>query len=122
MPGADVHKTIEAVWRIESAKIIGGLARVVRDVGVAEELAQDALVAALETWPASGVPDNPGAWLMTTAKRRGLDSRRGLFLQRFESPGDLLMFALLHLSSAQPVEASPLRGGHEPCPGVVGDA
>lgn len=83
MAGADIHKTIEAVWRIESAKIIGGLARIVRDVGVAEELAQDALVAALETWPRSGVPDNPGAWLMTAAKRRGLDSlRRGKMLER----------------------------------------
>lgn len=83
MAGADIHKTIEAVWRIESAKIIGGLARIVRDVGVAEEFAQDALVAALETWPRSGVPDNPGAWLMTTAKRRGLDSlRRGKMQER----------------------------------------
>jgi RNA polymerase sigma-70 factor (ECF subfamily) len=79
----DVHKTIEAVWRIESAKIIGGLTRVVRDVGIAEELAQDALVAALETWPASGIPDNPGAWLMTTAKRRGIDRiRRGRMQER----------------------------------------
>ncbi len=78
MSAPDVHRTIEAVWRIESAKIIGGLARVVRDVGIAEELAQDALVAALETWPGSGIPDNPGAWLMTAAKRRGIDRiRRG---------------------------------------------
>ena len=83
MSALDVHKTIEAVWRIESAKIIGGLTRVVRDVGIAEELAQDALVAALETWPASGIPDNPGAWLMTTAKRRGIDRiRRGRMQER----------------------------------------
>jgi RNA polymerase sigma factor (sigma-70 family) len=70
------HKAIDAVFRIESAKIIAGVARMVRDVGLAEELAQDALVAALETWPAGGVPDNPGAWLMTTAKNRALDRLR----------------------------------------------
>jgi len=70
------HKAIDAVFRIESAKIIASVARMVRDVGLAEELAQDALVAALETWPASGVPDNPGAWLMTTAKNRALDRLR----------------------------------------------
>ena len=71
-----MHRTIDAVWRIESAKLIAGLARMVRDVGIAEDLAQDALVAALEQWPESGVPDNPGAWLMTTAKRRAIDSMR----------------------------------------------
>jgi len=70
------HKAIEAVFRIESAKIIAGVARMVRDVGLAEELAQDALVAALETWPAAGIPDNPAAWLMTTAKHRALDRLR----------------------------------------------
>ena len=70
------HRAIEAVWRIESAKVIAGVARMVHDVGLAEELAQDALVAALENWPTSGVPDNPGAWLMTTAKRRALDYLR----------------------------------------------
>src|SRR3984893_14325246 len=69
----DTHRTIDAVWRIESARIIAGLARIVRDVGLAEELAQDALVAALEQWPESGVPDNPGAWLMATAKHRAID-------------------------------------------------
>ena len=69
----DTHAAIDAVWRIESPKIIAGLTRIVRDVGIAEELAQDALVAALEQWPASGVPDNPGAWLMTIAKRRAID-------------------------------------------------
>jgi RNA polymerase sigma factor (sigma-70 family) len=72
----DTHRAIEAVWRIESAKLIAGLARLVRDVGVAEELAQDALVAALEQWPGSGVPDNPGAWLMATAKHRAIDRLR----------------------------------------------
>src|SRR3954468_2581235 len=71
-----VHKTIEAIWRIESAKIIAGLTRVVKDVGLAEDLAQDALLLALEKWPTSGIPDNPGAWLMGTAKHRAIDSVR----------------------------------------------
>lgn len=70
------HRTIDAVWRIESARLIAGLARIVRDVGLAEELAHDALVAALEQWPATGVPENPGAWLMVTAKRRAIDHLR----------------------------------------------
>jgi RNA polymerase sigma-70 factor, ECF subfamily len=69
----DIHSTIDAVWRIESARIIAGLTRIVRDVGLAEELAQDALVAALEQWPQSGIPDNPGAWLMAAAKNRAID-------------------------------------------------
>ena len=73
---ASIHRSIDAVWRMESARVIASLARMVRDVGLAEELAQDALVAALETWPESGVPDNPGAWLMTTAKNRALDRLR----------------------------------------------
>jgi RNA polymerase sigma factor (sigma-70 family) len=72
----DARRAIEAVWKIEAAKLIAGLARLVRDVGVAEELAQDALVAALETWPRTGVPDNPGAWLMAAAKNRALDQLR----------------------------------------------
>jgi RNA polymerase sigma-70 factor (ECF subfamily) len=72
----DTHRTIDAVWRIESPRLIAGIARVVRDVGVAEDLAQDALVAALEQWPKSGVPDNPGAWLMATAKHRAIDQLR----------------------------------------------
>jgi RNA polymerase sigma factor (sigma-70 family) len=72
----DTHRTIDAVWRIESAKLIAGIARIVRDVGVAEDLAQDALVAALEQWPSSGIPDNPGAWLMATAKNRAIDQLR----------------------------------------------
>jgi RNA polymerase sigma factor (sigma-70 family) len=80
---AATHRAIDAVWRIESARIIAGLARIVRDVGLAEELAQDALVAALEQWPGSGVPDNPGAWLMATAKHRALDHfRRSKLLER----------------------------------------
>ncbi|HUA79076.1 MAG TPA: RNA polymerase sigma factor [Dyella sp.] len=76
MTTTDIHRTIEAVWRIESARLIAGLARMVRDVGLAEELAQDALVTALERWPESGVPDNPGAWLMTAAKHRAIDQLR----------------------------------------------
>src|SRR6187401_3100594 len=70
------RQTIDAVWRIESARLIAGLARIVRDVGLAEDLAQEALVAALEQWPESGVPDNPGAWLMATAKHRAIDRLR----------------------------------------------
>ncbi|CAN7209316.1 RNA polymerase sigma factor [Rhizobacter sp. LjRoot28] len=76
MTATDAHRTINAVWRIESAKVIGALARMTRDVGVAEELAQDALVAALEQWPGEGIPDNPAAWLMATAKHRALDHLR----------------------------------------------
>ncbi len=76
MSEAAARRAIEAVWRIESAKVIAGVARLVRDVGLAEELAQDALVAALEHWGASGVPNNPGAWLMTTAKNRAFDRLR----------------------------------------------
>lgn len=73
MRAPDIHRTIDAVWRIESTRLIAGLTRIVRDIGLAEDLAQDALVAALEQWPESGIPDNPGAWLMTTAKRRAID-------------------------------------------------
>jgi RNA polymerase sigma factor (sigma-70 family) len=79
----ETHRAIDAVWTIESAKIIAGLARIVRDIGLAEELAQDALVAALEQWPESGIPDNPGAWLMATAKHRAIDLwRRNKLLER----------------------------------------
>ena len=79
----DTHGAIDAVWRIESAKIIAALTRIVRDVGIAEELAQDALVAALERWPEAGIPDNPGAWLMATAKHRAMDHfRRGKLVER----------------------------------------
>ena len=79
----DTHRAIDAVWRIESARIIAGLTRIVRDVGLAEELAQDALVAALQQWPESGVPDNPGAWLMAAAKHRAIDHfRRNALLER----------------------------------------
>ena len=83
MTATDTHRTIDALWRIESPRLIASLARMLRDVGQAEELAQDALVAALETWPQSGVPDNPGAWLMATAKHRAIDLlRRGKLIER----------------------------------------
>ncbi len=83
MTATDTHRAIEAVWRIESARLIAGLAHIVHDIGLAEDLAQDALVAALQQWPESGIPDNPGAWLMTTAKHRAIDLfRRNARLER----------------------------------------
>lgn len=83
MTATDTHRAIDAVWRIESAKLIAGLARMVRDVGWAEDLAQEALLAALEQWPEAGIPQKPGAWLMATAKRRAIDHfRRGQMLDR----------------------------------------
>ena len=83
MTVTETHRAIEAVWKIESARVIAGLTRIVRDVGVAEELAQDALVSALEQWPESGIPENPGAWLMATAKHRAIDFlRRGTMADR----------------------------------------
>jgi RNA polymerase sigma-70 factor, ECF subfamily len=83
---SDVHKTIEAVWKIESTRLVAAIARVTRDIGVAEELAQDALVTAIELWPTEGIPDNPGAWLMKAAKRRAIDSlrRSRVFVQKHE--------------------------------------
>ena len=92
MPVADLHSTVTAVWRIESARVIAGVARIVRDVGLAEELAQDAFVTALEQWPAAGIPDNPGAWLMAAAKNRAIDAvRRGKVMDRkhLELEGEL---------------------------------
>jgi RNA polymerase sigma factor (sigma-70 family) len=87
MSVAEIHRTVEAVWRMESAKIVGSLARVLRDVGAAEELAQDALVAALEQWPRDGVPDNPAAWLTAAARHRAVDliRRRALHEQRADA-------------------------------------
>ena len=83
MTATDTHRAIDAVWRIESPKIIASLARMVRDVGLAEDLAQDAVVAALEQWPASGIPNNAGAWLMAAAKHRAIDHfRRNKMLDR----------------------------------------
>src|SRR6188474_1917696 len=97
----DTHRAIEAVWRIESARLIASLARVMRDVGRAEELAQDALVAALEQWPVSGVPDNPAAWLMATAKHRAIDQlrRRALHARK---EGDLTREIEEQLEAAAP--------------------
>jgi len=99
---AAAHRAIEAVWRIESARIIAGLTGLVRDVGLAEELAQDALVAALEQWPAEGIPANPGAWLMLTAKHRAIDR-----IRRNQRLGDKLKLIGRELETAQqgaPVE------------------
>ena len=83
MDATDTHRAIDAVWRIEQARLIAGLARIVRDVGLAEDLAQDALIAALGQWPEEGIPRNPAAWLMAVAKRRAIDLlRRGKLLER----------------------------------------
>ncbi|MGC1627095.1 MAG: sigma-70 family RNA polymerase sigma factor, partial [Candidatus Acidiferrales bacterium] len=83
MTATETHRAIDAVWKIESPRLIAGLVRMVRDVGLAEDFAQDALIAALEQWPESGIPDNPGAWLMATAKRRAIDHfRRNTRLER----------------------------------------
>ncbi len=113
MTATDTHRAIDAVWRIESARIIAGLARIVRDVGHAEELAQDALVAALEQWPKSGIPDNPGAWLMAAAKHRAIDLlRRNKRLERKheelgrEIEDDLLRLVFI---SCHPVLTSEAR-------------
>src|ERR1700748_968621 len=83
---SNVHRTIEAVWKIESTRVIAAIARVTRDIGIAEELAQDAFVTALELWPEEGIPQNPGAWLMTAAKRRAIDNwrRRRMLEQKHE--------------------------------------
>ena len=105
MAEPDVKRTIDAVWRIESARLIAGLARIVRDVGVAEEIAHDALVAALEQWPHSGVPDNPAAWLMTTGKHRAIDHMRRT--QRFDGKlGELAADAeSAHVKTADEMDA-----------------
>jgi len=104
-PTTDAHGTIETIFRIESPRIIAGVARIVRDVGIAEELAQDALVAALEQWPREGVPDNPGAWLTATAKHRAIDlvRRRERYARKLEEVGrDLSVTAPHHLD--EPVD------------------
>jgi RNA polymerase sigma factor (sigma-70 family) len=89
MRATETHRTIEAVWRIESARLIAALTRLLRDLGLAEELAQDALVTALEQWPRSGIPDNPGAWLMATARHRAIDQlrRRRMLSRKHEALG-----------------------------------
>src|SRR5579862_9176440 len=95
--GATARAAIDAVWRIESARIIAGLARLVADVGLAEELAQDALVAALEQWPAQGIPANPGAWLMLTGRHRAIDR-----IRRDERLAGKLALLGRDLTAAQP--------------------
>src|SRR5579863_33794 len=99
---SDVHRTIEAVWKIESTRLIAAIARVTRDIGIAEELAQDALVAAIERWPEEGIPENPGAWLMTAAKRRAIDGlRRGqMLVQKHEEIARELEFQQQRLGEA----------------------
>lgn len=109
MAASEAHRAIEAVWRIESARLIAGLARVVRDVGRAEDLAQDALVAALEQWPASGVPRNPGGWLMAIAKRRAIDLLRRQ--QRFEHK----LTEIGHELEAETARAAPDPGAALDC-------
>ena len=101
MTASETHDTIEAIWRIEAARVIGGLARVVRDVGLAEELAQDALVTALERWPRTGVPEKPGAWLMATARNRAIDRirRDKLFASK---QGDIIREIEDQLEAAMP--------------------
>ena len=104
MQGPATHRAIDAVWRIESAQLIAALTRVVRDVSVAEDLAQDALVAALQQWPKSGVPANPGAWLMATAKRRGIDAlRRQITLERKQQLIGRDLLLLERLDTQDPV-------------------
>src|SRR5258706_10489100 len=89
MTAGDIKRAIDGVWRIEAARLIAGLARIVRDIGLAEDLAKDAFVAALEKWPESGIPDKPGAWLMATAKHRAIDRlrRNKLFERKHEELG-----------------------------------
>ena len=107
MTAADTHRAIDAVWRIESPKLIAGLARIVRDVGIAEDLAQDALVVALKQWPESGVPDNPGAWLMATAKHRAIDHvRRRQMLERKHEEIGRELEAQQDVSGAAALEAA----------------
>jgi len=100
---ADAHRAIDAVWRIESPRLIAGLTRIVRDIGLAEELAQDALLAAVEQWPESGVPDNPGAWLMATAKHRAIDRlRRDARLERKQEVIERELEAAQKMATAVP--------------------
>src|SRR5256885_2909680 len=103
----ETHRAIDAVWRIESARLIAGLARMVGDVGLAEDLAQDALVAALERWPESGVPENPGAWLMATAKNRAFDQlRRYKVLERKQEELGRELLAQQETSAMDDVDAA----------------
>ena len=103
---ADIHRTIDAVWKMEAARVIGGLMRMVRDVGLAEDLAQEALVNALQQWPESGIPVNPGAWLMAAAKRRAIDYFRSN--QRTERKHEEIAYSLLAVERAHPDFDTPL--------------
>lgn len=106
MPAADAHSAIEAIWKNEAARVIGGLTRIVHDLDLAEDLAQEALVVALEKWPATGIPPNPGAWLMATAKHRALDHFRGV--ERSERKHEELGRELKELERTAPDLAAPL--------------
>ncbi len=107
MTATDTHRAIEAVWRMESARIIAKLARMLRDVGLAEEIAQDAWVAALEQWTAMGLPENPGAWLMATAKNRAIDQlRRGQLAERKSA---VMMHDLTCWAAVTSVRRRPIR-------------
>jgi RNA polymerase sigma factor (sigma-70 family) len=106
MSTADSHRAIDAVWRMEAAKVIGGLTRMVRDVGLAEDLAQEALVNALQQWPASGIPSNPGAWLMAAAKRRAIDHFRSN--ERTQRKYEEVGRSLLAVERAHPDFDTPL--------------
>src|SRR4051795_11724754 len=106
MTTAESHRAIDAVWRMEAGKVIAGLTRLVRDVGLAEDFAQEALVNALEQWPASGIPSNPGAWLMAAAKRRAIDYFRRS--QRAERNHEEIGRNLLALERAHPDFDTPL--------------
>ena len=106
MPGADAHSVIETIWKNEAARVIGGLTRMVHDLDLAEDLAQEALVVALEKWPTSGIPPNPGAWLMSTAKHRALDHFRGV--ERSERKHEELGRELQELERTAPDLAAPL--------------
>ena len=112
MMTTDAHRTIDAVWRIESARLIAGLTRLMRDVGIAEELAQDALVAALEQWPRVGIPDNPGAWLMATAKHRAIDQlrRRRMLARKHEALGHELEMEQQHGGGVTAADADDVVG------------
>src|ERR1700757_3664307 len=99
-PPTDTHRAIEAVWRIESPRLIAGLTRIVLDISLAEDLAQDALVSALEQWPKAGIPDKPGAWLMAAAKHRAIDLFRRN--QRLERKHEELGYELAAKEAAVP--------------------
>ena len=119
MIAGETHQAIEATFRIERARLIAGLARVVRNVDLAEEFAQDALVVALAEWPKTGVPANPGAWLMAVAKRRAVARLVAVPGQR---PRDLLVLALAHLVATETIDGAPFGDGHQPGSRIIRNA